>query len=38
MSSNRTHLKIPPLDRPDGSWKRIPATVTGKLEPLVKRP
>jgi len=33
-----THLKIPPLDKPDGSWKRMPATVTGKLDPFVKRP
>lgn len=26
-------LKIPPLDKPDGNWMRIPGTVTGKDEP-----
>ena len=28
----------PPLDKPDGSWKRTPTTMTTKLVPLLNRP
>lgn len=32
-----THLNRPFSERPDGSWKRIPTTMTGKLAPLEKK-
>lgn len=33
LDDSAAKLKIPPLDKPDGNWMRIPGTVTGKDEP-----